>query len=68
MDIIGCWLSLKNKISSKEFNERMGDVYVVVVDGVKQGCFKWFGYPELVSACRNLFLASARGRGRGKKT
>ena len=67
-----CGVSLKIRIPSNELNERMG--VVGVADVVRQGRLRWFGHLEpkgkddWVSACRNVFVAGARGRGRGQRT
>jgi hypothetical protein len=67
-----CGVSLKNRISCEELNRRLS--VVGVADVVRHGRLRWFGHVERkdsndwVSACRNIEVAGAKSRGRGKKT
>ena len=67
-----CGVSLKNRISSGELNERLGIVGVVEV--VRRGRLRWFGHLERkdtgdwVSNCRNFQVAGVKAHGRGRKT
>ena len=66
-----CGVSLKNRISSKELNERLGVEGVAEV--VRRSRLRWFGHLERkaeddwVSICRNFEVAGPKSRGRSKK-
>jgi hypothetical protein len=67
-----CGVSLRDRRSSDELNERLGIEGVAKV--VRCGRLRWFGHLERknegdwVSDCREFEVAGARGRGRSKKT
>ena len=67
-----CGVTLKNRVSSVELNERLGIEEVAVM--VRRGRLRWFGHVERkdpddwVSKCRNIEVEGARIRGRGRKT
>ena len=67
-----CGVSLRDRKSSIELNERLGIEGVAEV--VRRGRLRWFGHLERkngedwVSRCRELDVAGAKGRGRSKKT
>jgi hypothetical protein len=67
-----CGVSLKNRITSKELNGRLG--VEGVADVVRRGRLRWFGHLERkgsddwVSSCRNFQVSGATRRGRGRKT
>ena len=67
-----CGVSLKDRISSVELNERLG--VEGVADIVRRGRLRWFGHLERkgrndwVSTCRSFEVAGPKGKGRAKKT
>jgi hypothetical protein len=67
-----CGVSLKDRVSSAELDRRLGVQGIVNV--VRQGRLRWFGHLERkgsddwVSRCRNVVVAGAKSKGRGKKT
>ena len=67
-----CGVSLRDKVRSEELLHRLG--VDGVTDIVRRGRLRWFGHVERkseddwVSACRELVVDGAKGRGRGKKT
>ena len=67
-----CGVSLRDRRSSVELNERLGIEGIVKV--VRCGRLRWFGHLERknggdwVSRCREIEVAGAKRRGRGKKT
>jgi hypothetical protein len=67
-----CGVTLKDRKTSEELRERLG--IVSVSERVRQGRLRWFGHVERkdecdwVSACRDLSVAGAKGRGRSRKT
>ena len=67
-----CGVSLRNRISSKELNERLGVEGVAEV--VRRSRLRWFGHLERkaeddwVSICRNFEVVGPKSRGRSKKT
>ena len=67
-----CGVTLKDGKTSEELRERLA--VVSVSERVHQGRLRWFGHVERkdegdwVSACRDLSVAGAKGKGRGRKT
>jgi hypothetical protein len=67
-----CGVTLRDMLSSKELNERLG--IVGVEDVVRRGRLRWFGHLERksaedwVSACRKLEVVGTKSRGRSRKT
>ena len=67
-----CGVTLKNRISNKDLNRRLG--VEGIADVVRRGRLRWFGHLERkgsndwVSVCRNYVVVGKKCRGRGKKT
>jgi hypothetical protein len=67
-----CGVSLRDRRSSTELNERLGIEGVPEI--VRRGRLRWFGHLERkngedwVSRCREFEVAGAKGRGRSRKT
>lgn len=67
-----CGVNLKDRISSEDLNRRLS--VDSVTDVVRRGRLRWFGHLERkdsndwTSACRNINVVGARGRGRSRKT
>lgn len=67
-----CGVNLKDRTSSEDLNRRLS--VDSVTDVVRRGRLRWFGHLERkdsndwTSACRNINVVGARGRGRSRKT